>query len=87
MSKSTWTSATLPKPDKTNRALVVSKQLYDSFPVLMQHLPGPHNRIFSSSRSLEASIRAEVEKHKLDLDRCSPRDYIDAFLIEKEVCY
>ncbi|XP_075895321.1 cytochrome P450 2J2-like isoform X2 [Nelusetta ayraudi] len=58
--------------------------LYDSFPVLMQHLPGPHNRIFSSSRSLEASIRAEVEKHKLDLDPCNPRDYIDAFLIEKE---
>lgn len=87
MSKSTWTSATLPEPDQTNRAPVVSKQLYDSFPVLMQHLPGPHNRIFSSSRSLEASIRAEVEKHKLDLDPSSPRDYIDAFLIEKEVCY
>lgn len=72
--------------DETNGLRVVSKQLYDSFPVLMQHLPGPHNRIFSSSKSLEASIRAEVERHKLDLDS-SPRDYIDTFLIEKEVCH
>uniref|UniRef100_A0A3Q3VUD6 Uncharacterized protein n=1 Tax=Mola mola TaxID=94237 RepID=A0A3Q3VUD6_MOLML len=31
--------------------------LYDAFPALMKHLPGPHNRIFSNSKSLEASIR------------------------------
>lgn len=53
----------------------------------MQRLPGPHNRIFSSSKSLEASIRAEIEKHKLDLDPSNPRDYINAFLIERRVCY
>lgn len=80
-------TVTFVKMDETNRPHVVSTQLYDSFPVLMQHLPGPHNRIFSSSRSLEASIRAEVERHKLDLDPSNPRDYIDAFLIEKEVCH
>ncbi|XP_034557102.1 cytochrome P450 2J1-like isoform X3 [Notolabrus celidotus] len=57
--------------------------LYDSFPALMRLLPGPHNAIFSNSKCLEVSIRAEVERHKLDLDPSNPRDYIDAFLIEK----
>ncbi|XP_012721842.2 cytochrome P450 2J6 [Fundulus heteroclitus] len=58
--------------------------LYDAFPVLMRHLPGPHNGIFSSSRSLKASIRKEMERHKLDLDPSNPRDYIDNFLIEEK---
>ncbi|XP_037626168.1 cytochrome P450 2J2-like isoform X2 [Sebastes umbrosus] len=58
--------------------------LYDSFPALMKRLPGPHNGIFSSSKSLEASIRAEIERHKLDLDPGNPRDYIDTFLIEEK---
>lgn len=61
-------------------------QLYDAFPGLMKHLPGPHNRIFSSSRSLVASIREEIEKHKLDLDPNNPRDYVDSFLIKEKVC-
>lgn len=70
-------------PLDTSRCL--SKQLYDAFPALMKHLPGPHNRIFSNSKSLEASIRAEIERHKLDLDPSNPRDYIDTFLLEERV--
>uniref|UniRef100_H3CZV8 Cytochrome P450, family 2, subfamily N, polypeptide 13 n=1 Tax=Tetraodon nigroviridis TaxID=99883 RepID=H3CZV8_TETNG len=58
-------------------------QLYDSFPSLMKHLPGPHNRIFSSSTSLQAFIWREIQRHKLDLDPSNPRDYIDSFLIEE----
>ncbi|XP_013766107.1 cytochrome P450 2J2-like [Pundamilia nyererei] len=58
--------------------------LYDAFPGLMKHLPGPHNRIFSSSKSLVASIREEIKKHKLDLDPNNPRDYIDSFLIKEK---
>lgn len=61
---------------------VFFKQLYDSFPALMKHLPGPHNGIFSSSSSLQAFIWTEIQRHKLDLDPSNPRDYIDAFLIE-----
>ncbi|XP_020487512.1 cytochrome P450 2J2-like [Labrus bergylta] len=57
--------------------------LYDAFPVLMKHLPGPHNDIFSNYKCLEAAIQVEVERHKLDLDPSNPRDYIDSFLIEK----
>lgn len=56
--------------------------LYDAFPVLMAHIPGPHNGIFIRAKSIEAFIREEVERHKLDLDPSSPRDYIDTFLIE-----
>uniref|UniRef100_A0A8C5DPG0 Cytochrome P450, family 2, subfamily N, polypeptide 13 n=1 Tax=Gouania willdenowi TaxID=441366 RepID=A0A8C5DPG0_GOUWI len=59
-------------------------QLYDAFPALMKHLPGPHNDIFTSSRSLEAFIRTEIERHKLDLDPSNPRDYIDCFLLEEK---
>ncbi|XP_062280654.1 cytochrome P450 2J1-like [Scomber scombrus] len=58
--------------------------LYNAFPALMKHLPGPHNDIFSNSKSLEASIRSEIERHKLDLDPSNPRDYIDTFLIEEK---
>ncbi|XP_035508739.1 cytochrome P450 2J2-like [Morone saxatilis] len=58
--------------------------LYDAFPALMKRLPGPHNGIFSNSKSLEASIRGEIERHKLDLDPSNPRDYIDTFLIEEK---
>uniref|UniRef100_A0A3B3V4A9 Cytochrome P450, family 2, subfamily N, polypeptide 13 n=1 Tax=Poecilia latipinna TaxID=48699 RepID=A0A3B3V4A9_9TELE len=57
--------------------------LYDAFPAIMRHLPGPHNGIFSSCRSLKASIRKEIERHKLDLDLSNPQDYIDNFLIEE----
>ncbi|XP_068449181.1 cytochrome P450 2J6-like [Clinocottus analis] len=58
--------------------------LYDAFPALMRRLPGPHNGIFSSSESLEASIRAEIERHKSDPAPGDPRDYIDSFLMEEE---
>ncbi|XP_070687746.1 cytochrome P450 2J1-like [Pempheris klunzingeri] len=57
--------------------------LYDAFPALMKRLPGPHNGIFGNAKSLESSVRREVERHKLDLDPSNPRDYIDTFLIEE----
>ncbi|XP_053738887.1 cytochrome P450 2J2-like isoform X1 [Synchiropus splendidus] len=58
--------------------------LYNAFPALVKHLPGPHNEIFTNSKSLEASIRDEILRHQLDLDPSKPRDYIDAFLIEEK---
>ncbi|CAG5862877.1 unnamed protein product [Menidia menidia] len=50
----------------------------------MKKKEGPHNGIFSSSKSLKASIRREIERHKLDLDPSNPRDYIDKFLVEEK---
>ncbi|XP_053177698.1 cytochrome P450 2J4-like [Scomber japonicus] len=59
-------------------------RLYDSFPSVMKHLPGPHNRIFSNYETILDFIGQEVQRHKQDLDPNNPRDYIDSFLIEME---
>uniref|UniRef100_G3PNK4 Cytochrome P450, family 2, subfamily N, polypeptide 13 n=1 Tax=Gasterosteus aculeatus aculeatus TaxID=481459 RepID=G3PNK4_GASAC len=58
--------------------------LYDSFPRVMKHLPGSHNKIFSHYDSLLDFMNKEVESHKKDLDHSDPGDYIDAFIIEME---
>ncbi|XP_034560922.1 cytochrome P450 2J6-like [Notolabrus celidotus] len=58
--------------------------VYESFPALMKHLPGPHNKIFSHFDTVYGFISREVQKHKIDLDPNNPRDYIDAFIIEME---
>ncbi|XP_041790818.1 cytochrome P450 2J6-like [Chelmon rostratus] len=59
-------------------------QLYESFPRVMKHLPGPHNKMFSYFNTLRDFISEEVKSHKKDLDYNNPRDYIDAFIIEME---
>ncbi|XP_015253799.1 PREDICTED: cytochrome P450 2J6-like [Cyprinodon variegatus] len=59
-------------------------QLYLGFPQVMQYLPGPHNKLFSNFNATKELFHEEIEKHKKELDRNNPRDYIDAFLIEME---
>ncbi|XP_068558542.1 cytochrome P450 2J6-like [Cebidichthys violaceus] len=58
--------------------------LYESFPGVMKHLPGPHNKMFSHYNTILDFIGQEVESHKKDLDHSDPQDYIDAFIIEME---
>ncbi|XP_042337701.1 cytochrome P450 2J5-like, partial [Plectropomus leopardus] len=58
--------------------------LYEAFPGVMKHLPGPHNKMFSHYNTILDFISQEVKNHKKDLDHSSPRDYIDAFIIEME---
>ncbi|XP_062280781.1 cytochrome P450 2J4-like [Scomber scombrus] len=58
--------------------------LYESFPSVMKHLPGPHNRMFSNYETILDFIGQEVQRHKQDMDPNNPRDYIDSFLIEME---
>ncbi|XP_033477946.2 cytochrome P450 2J6-like [Epinephelus lanceolatus] len=58
--------------------------MYDSFPRIMKHMPGPHNKMFSQFNSIFDFISEEVKSHKKDLDHSNPRDYIDAFIIEME---
>ncbi|CDQ62085.1 unnamed protein product [Oncorhynchus mykiss] len=57
-------------------------QLYEAFPGMMKHLPGPHNAISSHRKAMEAFIWEEVERHRRDLDPCALREHIDTFLIE-----
>ncbi|XP_031167431.2 cytochrome P450 2J5-like [Sander lucioperca] len=59
-------------------------RLYDSFPGVMKHFPGPHNKIFSYIYAILDFISQEIKSHKKDLDHSDPRDYIDAFIIEME---
>ncbi|XP_066568934.1 cytochrome P450 2J2 isoform X1 [Amia ocellicauda] len=59
-------------------------QLYEAFPAVMKLVPGPHNKIFSNFKKLDAFVRKELEKHKEDWDPSAPRDYIDSYLAEIE---
>ncbi|XP_019134718.2 cytochrome P450 2J6 isoform X4 [Larimichthys crocea] len=59
-------------------------RLYESFPNVMKHLPGPHNKMFSYLNNILEFIGEEVKSHKKNLDRNNPRDYIDTFIIEME---
>lgn len=53
----------------------------------MKRLPGPHHKAFNLFDEVKDFITQEVQRHKKDLNHSSPRDYIDAFLIEMEnVC-
>ncbi|KAM8889842.1 cytochrome P450 2J6-like [Synchiropus picturatus] len=59
-------------------------RLYDLFPWLMKHLPGPHNNMFQDFIALQEFFDEEVRRHQQDLDHDNPRDYMDTFLIEME---
>ncbi|XP_069006178.1 cytochrome P450 2J4-like [Embiotoca jacksoni] len=57
-------------------------QLYNTMPWLMKWLPGPHQKMFTLTQSILDFIEIRIKEHRENLDPSSPRDYIDAFLIE-----
>ncbi|XP_074089432.1 cytochrome P450 2C18-like isoform X2 [Macrotis lagotis] len=59
-------------------------QVYNSFPSLVHHLPGSHNRLIKNFQVLRKFILEEVEEHQRTLDPSNPRDFIDCFLIKIE---
>ncbi|XP_075892751.1 cytochrome P450 2G1-like [Nelusetta ayraudi] len=59
-------------------------QMYNVFPWIMEHLPGPHHKIFKHVEELKVFIKMKIQDHKETLDPSSPRDYIDCFLIRME---
>ncbi|NXK13065.1 CP2C1 protein, partial [Herpetotheres cachinnans] len=58
--------------------------VYNTFPNIMHHLPGPHRKVLARCEKLKDYIRERVELHKATLDPSCPRDYIDCFLIKAE---
>ncbi|XP_051729884.1 cytochrome P450 2J6-like isoform X2 [Ctenopharyngodon idella] len=68
--------------DEMDKQKEIFFQLYEAFPGIMKHLPGPHNDMFSNYKILHAFVREFIIKHKAELDPSEPRDYIDSFLIE-----
>uniref|UniRef100_A0AAY4DV90 Cytochrome P450 n=1 Tax=Denticeps clupeoides TaxID=299321 RepID=A0AAY4DV90_9TELE len=66
-----------------------SGQLYNIFPRLMDHLPGPHKEVFKQMDEMQDFIMEYIKKHEKTLNPGEPRDFIDCFLIrmsqEKDV--
>ncbi|XP_068175789.1 cytochrome P450 2J6-like [Antennarius striatus] len=57
-------------------------KLYNSFPLLMRHLPGPHQTTKTLWNNVKDFVKAEIKEHKTSLDPADPRDYIDCYLNE-----
>ncbi|KAM9386091.1 cytochrome P450 2J6-like [Pholidichthys leucotaenia] len=57
-------------------------QLYNAMPWLMRWLPAPHKKIFTLLQDVIDFVKIKIKEHRETLDTSSPRDYIDAFLIE-----
>lgn len=58
---------------------------YNSFPLLMRYLPGPHNTLHHIFNDIKDFIREELKEHKLNWDPSDQRDYIDCYLSEIEL--
>ncbi|XP_037554139.1 cytochrome P450 2J2 [Nematolebias whitei] len=60
----------------------LSVQIFNAMPWLMRWVPGPHRKIFKLIKKIIDFVEIRIKEHKENLDPSSPRDYIDAFLIE-----
>ncbi|XP_054459077.1 cytochrome P450 2J2-like [Anoplopoma fimbria] len=71
-----------------NEAVVLAgsplTQLYDVFPSLLKHLPGPHQTVLGNYKQIMAFLKKQVEKHQEEWNPDDPRDFIDAYLVEME---
>ncbi|XP_056895083.1 cytochrome P450 2J2-like [Takifugu flavidus] len=71
-----------------NEAVVLAgsarTQLYDSFPSLMKHLPGPHQTVHGNYGKITDFLKKEVDKHMEEWNPEDPRDYVDTYLSEME---
>lgn len=57
-------------------------QLYNSFPLLMRCLPGPHQTVKQIWNAVMEFVRVEMNEHKKNWDPSESRDYIDCYLKE-----
>ncbi|XP_073497668.1 cytochrome P450 2H2-like isoform X1 [Phyllobates terribilis] len=59
-------------------------QLFNMFPKLMSHIPGPHQKIIKIAYSLKQSVKEIIKTHRDTLEKDCPRDFIDCFLMKME---
>uniref|UniRef100_A0A3B4GFC8 Cytochrome P450, family 2, subfamily P, polypeptide 6 n=1 Tax=Pundamilia nyererei TaxID=303518 RepID=A0A3B4GFC8_9CICH len=57
-------------------------QIYNTLPWLMRWLPGPHQKIFTITQKIIDFVEVKIKEHRENFNSSSPRDYIDAFLLE-----
>ncbi|CAH2314054.1 cytochrome P450 2F2-like [Pelobates cultripes] len=57
---------------------------YNIFPEVMNHLPGPHNRIFRNFEKMKLMIQEILKSHQETLQPDCPRDLIDCFLVKMQ---
>ncbi|MEE6491107.1 hypothetical protein FKM82_016102 [Ascaphus truei] len=59
-------------------------QMQEIFPVLMNHIPGPHQKIITLAENVTEFILERVKINQETLDPNLPRDYIDCFIIKMQ---
>uniref|UniRef100_A0A7N8XS13 Cytochrome P450 2J2-like n=1 Tax=Mastacembelus armatus TaxID=205130 RepID=A0A7N8XS13_9TELE len=57
-------------------------ELYNAFPMVMKHLPGPHQTLKKIYGEVINFVKTEIKKHKEDWDPSEPRNFIDCYLKE-----
>ncbi|XP_037325684.2 cytochrome P450 2J2-like isoform X2 [Pungitius pungitius] len=71
-----------------NEAVLLSgsplAQLYDVFPGLLEHLPGPHQTVQGNYKEIMAFLEKQVEKHQNERNPDDPQNFIDVYLAEIE---
>uniref|UniRef100_A0A8C9CNS9 unspecific monooxygenase n=1 Tax=Phocoena sinus TaxID=42100 RepID=A0A8C9CNS9_PHOSS len=59
-------------------------EVCNSFPALMDYLPGSHNKVLKIFAYVKSYVLEKVKEHQASLDTNSPRDFIDCFPIKME---
>ncbi|XP_007956992.1 cytochrome P450 2C42-like [Orycteropus afer afer] len=73
------------KKDENTKILCSSWiQVCNSFPMLIDYIPGCHNTFIKNAAEENALILEKIKEHQESLDINNPRDFIDCFLIKME---
>ncbi|XP_071979535.1 cytochrome P450 2F3-like [Engystomops pustulosus] len=59
-------------------------KFYNIFPGIMNHLPGPHHRIFRNLEKMKTFVLEKVKEHEKTFQPECPRDFIDCFLTKMQ---